>query len=563
MAMTALLCAAPVKAQESAYTPVPVCISKEKVRMGDRLYYSHVVQERQTLYSISKAYNVSVEEIYEANPELELEKNGLKKNSILRIPIHDAKEEARAAEKETRAAGKEARTARNSGQDGDKVRNAAQVQTIHTVKWYEDLAAIAKKYGVSEEDIIKANKLSDSKLKSRMKLVIPAAGEVEDTEAAAGEEAVTEAPAEQTEECVTVPEEETAPAEEIPERKEELNFALILPLKAAGGFADANYMDFYSGALLASHDAAAEGVRIEWSVYDDAAGAPALTRERLSSFDAVIGPVGKNNMAALLERADDGCTLVSPLDSRTGALTETYPAMCQANTETHEQYRDLASWMAEDLGADDHVLLIYEKSKTSLRNMMDTLLRSSGISFTELSYNILEGRSIGESIKARMTPSAGNRVVIASESEAFVNDVIRNLNVAVHDGYEIILYGPSRFKSFETIDIENLHNVNMHISMSYNIDYEKPEVKSFVMKYRALFGTEPSTFAFRGYDITSYFAKACSAYGNGWRSEMEGKRVELLQNDIRFERLPGRRGYTNTALRRVIYGPDCSVLNLK
>ena len=44
---------------------------------------------------------------------------------------------------------------------------------------------------------------------------------------------------------------------------------------------------------------------------------------------------------------------------------------------------------------------------------------------------------------------------------------------------------------------------------------------------------------------------------------MEGKKVELLQSDICFERLPGRSGLTNTALRRVIYGPDCSVEILK
>ena len=78
-ALLLTLCCAALPAQEQNYVPTPVTISKEKVKLGDKTYYSHVVLERQTLYSIAKAYGVAVEDIYAANPELELEKNGLKK----------------------------------------------------------------------------------------------------------------------------------------------------------------------------------------------------------------------------------------------------------------------------------------------------------------------------------------------------------------------------------------------------------------------------------------------------------------------------------------------------
>ena len=54
LAITALcLAALPAPAQE--YVPTPVTVSKEKVRQNGRLYYSHVVEERQTLYSISNS----------------------------------------------------------------------------------------------------------------------------------------------------------------------------------------------------------------------------------------------------------------------------------------------------------------------------------------------------------------------------------------------------------------------------------------------------------------------------------------------------------------------------
>ena len=66
------------------YTNTPVEVSKEKVRIDGKVCYSHIVLERQTLYSISKAYGVSIDDIYRFNPSVK--ENGLKKNSIIIIP---------------------------------------------------------------------------------------------------------------------------------------------------------------------------------------------------------------------------------------------------------------------------------------------------------------------------------------------------------------------------------------------------------------------------------------------------------------------------------------------
>ena len=76
-----------VSAQEG-YQAVPVSVSQDKVRVGGKICYSHIVREKQTLYSISKAYGVSQEDILRYNPKLE--KEALKKNDILIIPSQEA-----------------------------------------------------------------------------------------------------------------------------------------------------------------------------------------------------------------------------------------------------------------------------------------------------------------------------------------------------------------------------------------------------------------------------------------------------------------------------------------
>ena len=57
-----LAAAAPaVLAQD--YEPVPVTISRSQVSMNGKQYYAHIVLERQTIYGITKAYNVTEESV--------------------------------------------------------------------------------------------------------------------------------------------------------------------------------------------------------------------------------------------------------------------------------------------------------------------------------------------------------------------------------------------------------------------------------------------------------------------------------------------------------------------
>ena len=166
---------------------------------------------------------------------------------------------------------------------------------------------------------------------------------------------------------------------------------------------------------------------------------------------------------------------------------------------------------------------------------VNSRLKDMGISFSSYSYNILEGRKAAGGLSALMTNSGANRVIVSSDSEAFVYDVVRNLNLMIHKKLDVIVYTAAKIRSFDTIEVENLHNLNLHVSSSYFIDYEKQEVKDFILKYRALYNTEPSQFAFQGYDIAYYFISTCSKYGSSWWRHLSTKeRTNMLQCDFLF-----------------------------
>lgn len=547
IAVAAMLVTFAATAGAQEYVAPPVEVSDQKVKKDGKVYYSHVVQERQTLYSISKAYNVTQEEILEANPGLR--DSGLKKNSIIMIPVQSAlpvKEEESPQQEPAPQLVEQVQNIQESAH--------ASVQKIHVVRWYETLKDIADKYNVSESAIIAANNLKDGKLKNRQKLIIP-------TEEYA-EIIAPEIPEEEEDDMdlETAFDDSHLHEEVAPEytSQSHIRVTVLLPLKATGSTSSRSNMDFYSGVLLAAREIGENGIDLDMSVYDIANGTYGATKNELEASDIIIGPVAAADITRIYTVTQDIKALISPLDPKAEQLCGTYSTLIHAPASRMSQYEDLAQWIKEDLIPGDRVIVISEKEarKGDEGKILRAAIDSAQIEYIPLAYSILEGRKIQEPLEAKMTSEGTNRIIIASESEAFVNDAVRNLNLTIHNKFDVVLYAPAKIRTFETIEIENFHNTNLHASLTYYIDYNDAEVKQFVKKYRALFNTEPTQFAFQGYDVAKYFIGLCAKYGDGWMQHVED--AEMLQST--FDIKPSGNGYINEGIRRIVYGPEYSVM---
>ena len=100
----------------------------------------HTVIKGETVYSISKKYNISSEDILKANPEV---KNGVQENSILTIT--------------------------------KSVKNIVSSENVisHKVEAKETLYSISKKYNVSIEEIIAKNPVAKNGLAEGWFLILP------------------------------------------------------------------------------------------------------------------------------------------------------------------------------------------------------------------------------------------------------------------------------------------------------------------------------------------------------------------------------------------------------
>lgn len=541
--VAAMLMAFAASAGAQEYVAPPVEVSDQKVRKDGKVFYSHVVLERQTLYSISKAYNVTQEEIFEANPGLK--ETGLKKNAIIMIPTQSEVKE----------------TIQQKQEDAVEA-TGASIQKIHTVRWYETLKDIAARYNVTESEIISANNLKDGKIKNRQKLIIPTIGSTVERITTESEAEIVQEFEEEDMNLETAFDDKDEEEETTILSKSTIQATVLLPLKATGNSSSKSNMDFYSGLLLAARELGESGINIDMNVYDIANGSFGATRDELETSDMIIGPVAAGDINRLYTVAPGIKALVSPLDPKAEQLTERYSTMVHAPAPRMAQYEDVANWIKEDLMPGDKVIVISEKEarKGDEGRILRAVIDSAHITYTPFSYSILEGRKIQEPLETEMTTEGFNRVVVASESEAFVNDVVRNLNLTIHNKFNVVLYAPAKIRTFETIEIENFHNTNLHASLTYYIDYNDPEVRKFIKKYRTLFHTEPTQFAFQGYDVAKYFLGLCAKYGEDWMRYAED--ASMLQSTFDLKPL-GNAGYINNGIRRIVYGKEYSVENSK
>ncbi len=532
-----LLCCGAALAQE--YVPTPVTVSKEKVKLNGKVYLSHVVLERQTLYSICKAYGVTEEDMYEANPSLR--ETGLQKNSILLIPYREnAGSETEASQQKT----------------------ADPSYTEHTVKWYEDLDDIARRYDVSVREIMELNGLKSKKLSTRQVLKIPVKNAPAPTPAP--EETSGEPEVEIVAPVVLSPDAPAAQQMDVPEvtdstllslrSRDGVEFSLVLPLKAGSNPSEIN-MDFYSGVLMALKDLEAEGLKVKAHVYDLSAGLPPV--DALEKSDFVLGPVASRDLEAILQRVDGKVPVISPLDQKAASLSANYQNFIQVPTAVDNQYDDLAQWVKDDLEDEDKVLLITEKSAGNVAAAVAirSALARRELSYEIVNYAIVEGRGIPAILGNLMTEDGVNRVVVASESEAFIGDVVRNLGIMLGKDYDMVMYAPSKVRTFDTIDGSAYHDASLHLCTSYFADYSAPEVDRFVRGYRALFLTEPSQFAFQGYDTARYFVIRCARYGGRWSRKLGAERSAGLHTDFLFDTDPNG-NHHNVAVRRIVFKKD-------
>lgn len=139
----------------TAFSQVDVEKSKDKIIISGTAYYIHIVRKGETAYSISRAYGVTLDELYKNNQSAAA---GLKEGQALRIPVVEAPH-----------AGQVQKPLPSIQQQRDESKFF-----YHKMKPGDTVYSLAKYYGVSVGDIIAANPGIDiNKLPVNYEIAVP------------------------------------------------------------------------------------------------------------------------------------------------------------------------------------------------------------------------------------------------------------------------------------------------------------------------------------------------------------------------------------------------------
>ena len=242
--------------------------------------YAHRIEKGQTLFSIAKKYGLKVDDILASNPGLDSE--NIKTGSIIYIP--SSKSGMTSSDNAVMLS--EGITAQDSEYNSRFTKGEREAKKTkykkHRVKWYEDIYSIAKKYDVSVESIVHLNRLSTVEVKKKDILLIPDKNyKIEDTyqiktdgfiktEGIGDDTERTEQAGQPSETEKTDEKKARKASKTVFDKNKTYKFSVIMPFNANAGkeFANINFLDFYSGILLAVKDMKESGMKIRLEALD-------------------------------------------------------------------------------------------------------------------------------------------------------------------------------------------------------------------------------------------------------------------------------------------------------
>ncbi len=494
----------------------------------------YVVAAGETLYGISRKYEVSVADLEQANPKA---LTGLKAGDSLVIPRGKAK-----ADKPKAA-----------------VKAAAKTTTLHTVVAGETKFGIAKQYGISVAELEAANpEIQNGGLQIGFQLKIIADHAVRPAEEAPKPVVVKEEPKKNDFQEYTVKPKETLyglarrfdmSQDQLLKLNPELadgvkeGMVLKLPMNIRFSTADKTVsglaatlrtterkklvlllpfniskiqgdtlnsvssrlktdkflnmtLDFYSGALMAIDSARTLGLNVDVRILDSqetknaSAVATLIQQENIASADAVIGPFYQANaekVAELLAKAK--VPVISPLSKDTG---KPYPNLIQSMTQEEYMRDGTYNYMVSK----GNVLAVVDPKKLSIKKYLaENQKQVRPVPF-------VNGVLSADGIRSMLVKDKKNFVVLETESTLMIKSTINALlPLTAEYDIQLAVTGPNETLDFEEIQVANLVKLRL-LYPSLTRDNESADATIFEREYKEKNKIFPNRYAVRGFDVT-------------------------------------------------------------
>ena len=483
------------------------------------LFKKHKVKRKETLYSISKKYNVDVDVLKKVNADVNVDK--LKRGMIMKIPTQAWFEQ-------------------------EKKQKETVVKTVvpKVIKTVEDSLAYADciSYNYSaERPTLKIGLLLPFNVYESKKVNIIT--EVDDN------------------------------GEEIEKEREDK----IISNKSKV------FVEFYEGMLMALDTLKKEDANIELFVYDTHSDSTdkikdILMKPEMADLDMIIGPAYAINLQPVSEFArKHDIKLIYPFSTINPEL-KSNPEIFQVSPVDTLLFPTIESEILKHVKG-KRIIMIRTKDNSAYENKLGRELKEQifwdsfrgGAQPDYVEYKFVQGELNG--LEELFVKDVENVVLIPSKNEAYVSSIVTTIaGITRNHHLNVTLWGLPDWLRFQSLKPEDVHQLNGHIFSYYGMDYNNPETITFVNKFRSWYHTEPmaispyfqkasvrsnfSRYGVWGYDVSYYFINALKTYGKNFEYCLDGYNPHLIQSNFRFKHISNWGGLYNTGLFILNFSPD-------
>jgi LysM repeat protein len=432
----------------------------------------HVVLPKETKYGIARKYGITVKELEELNPKVDVLKPGV----MIRV-----------------------------GTDvlDEPVILTDEVFEFYEVKPKETLFGLSRKFDVSQDSLMSLNPALEDGLKIGMVLKVP---NTDDEDNLPGE----------TEDLASEAENENANKKlDLSNKLSNFNtkeLMVLLPYNLSqidqdsiSSYKDAILddrvlrisLDFYSGVKMAVEKAKSFGISTQLKTYDTRRNVQEVTNiissNDFSSVDAVIGPLLQNTTEAAAARlAQYNVPVISPLSNRE---MRSYQNLFQSRP-TDEILKNAMFDYLEKNAVGKNVIIIADAAKNQEKNELTQILPNSRVILPSEAY------LSAEKIEGVLSKTQENWVILESSNIGLISSTTSALNRLARE-HQIKLFTTNRNSGFEddVVDNEHLGRLNFHYP-SVDKQYDDMMTEAFIEDYKEQFNMIPNQYVVRGYDLT-------------------------------------------------------------
>ena len=609
--------------QGIAQNSTPIVRSAKTEMQGGEKFYIHIVKKGQTAYSISRAYNVKVTDIYKNNPGTE---HGLKLDQELKIPFVVSSVAKKPLLKDSLSADKNFiyhavakgetlyRITKefNVNQDilikynpnltanlhpGDIIKIPTQDQLIsekakllypkvneYKVRKRDTYYRLHKKFEVSQAQLEQLNpKLKEEGLQKGMIILMPVGLKKLDT-IPVYVDIIPDSVATQIDTSLVDSSFAMIDCDSLSARNDTFHIALMIPFysnleseirssnvhysKGAKSYKSFKFIQFYEGFLLALDSIKQLGFHAEVYIYDtkgDAAETRKITQKpEFQSLDLVIGPLFHENVRIVLEAGKaNNIKVVSPF-SRNQVLVANNPHLFKVAPSTESIIENSCQWVADSL-PNSRIIVIHDGTKSELHavNLMKKAFArhaSNGIDTNDIFVYSYKNADSKRAI-SNLSSNRNNLLINLSNNEAKISNFVRELSKKTK-AYEIYLIGSElNWKRFKTLEVNYLVGLRLTQCTSHFVDPLDTAAQAFAIRFIDNYKTPPSAIAYNGFDISWYFMNALFYYGINFEACINKLDIHTMGTKFQFKQ-NGAGAYENTYLNMYQY-IDYKLVNKK